>query len=239
MAGASVFLACPLAHGQASWEMCMRAHQGVRPGSETRVTVRANQSSLLAYNFNTLWAEALNRRQELGLTHFAMLHSDVVPEPGWLDILLEEQALVGIDLLSCVIPIKDGRGLTSTAIVSPTNAIRRLTLWDLIEGFYANRSLPLLEQEGRLLVNTGCWVCDFTQPWVEKVSFQCQDKIVKNEEGRFVAHNVPEDWHFSMQCHRLGVSVAATRVVELAHLGEAEYRNDHVWGTWQTDEGGR
>ena len=40
--------------------------------------------------FNSLWANALNLAAAGEATHFAMLHADVAPQEGWLDILADE-----------------------------------------------------------------------------------------------------------------------------------------------------
>src|SRR5689334_10761696 len=67
-------------------------------------------------NFNSLWCKALNSRERDGWTHFAMIHSDVLPEEWWLDTLLVEMARAHADVLSVVLAIKDNRGVTSTAL---------------------------------------------------------------------------------------------------------------------------
>src|SRR5512146_50667 len=73
-------------------------------------------SSGTAKTFNRLWAAALTKAQRGKITHFAMLHSDIAPEPGFLDVLMEECCRLNADLVSAVIPLKDGRAVTSTAI---------------------------------------------------------------------------------------------------------------------------
>ena len=72
--------------------------------------------SIATHTFNMLWCQAYNARRELGLTHFAMCHSDVHPDEGWLDTLLDEMDRTGADVLSAVIAIKDCKGLTSTGL---------------------------------------------------------------------------------------------------------------------------
>ena len=76
--------------------------------------------SIATHTFNMLWAQAYNARRELGLTHFAMLHSDVHPDENWIDTLLDEMDRTGADVVSAIIAIKDCKGLTSTGL-----AIRR------------------------------------------------------------------------------------------------------------------
>ena len=67
-------------------------------------------------NFNTLFAVALNRAARGEITHFAMLHADIAPMPGWLDVLLEECDRLDADLVSALVPLKDGRGITSSGL---------------------------------------------------------------------------------------------------------------------------
>ena len=45
-----------------------------------------------------------------------MLHDDVVPEAFWLDKLIAELELHSADVMSAVVPVKSGNGLTSTAV---------------------------------------------------------------------------------------------------------------------------
>src|SRR5271169_2349317 len=88
----------------------------ILPTQKHRLKIQTNCASLLAHNFNRLWCAALNQREKLGLTHFAMHHADVAAPSGWLDTLVDEMHRVGADVLSCVIALKDARGLTSTAL---------------------------------------------------------------------------------------------------------------------------
>jgi hypothetical protein len=163
--------------------------------------------------FNKLWCQALNERTQRGLTHFAMHHSDIQAEPGWLDILLEEQRKVGADVLSAVIPIKDQRGLTSTGLRDPvTGRIRRLTMREVMKLPVTFEAADTDAGDQWLMVNTGLWVCDFTKPWVEEVCFSILDAVVR-EEDRFVPKALSEDWNFSGWCAR------------------------QAWGEWDVDRG--
>lgn len=84
---------------------------------------------------NVLIATTLNAMESgENFTHVAMLHNDVCPEAGWLDVMMEELLRSGADLLSAVIPIKDTLGLSSTAIDSDHNPFevrRRLTMTEV------------------------------------------------------------------------------------------------------------
>src|SRR5262245_17498739 len=73
--------------------------------------------SLLASNFNRIWCYALNLvHHGERVDYFAMLHDDIDPEKYWLDKLIDELEAQELDLLSVVVPIKDRRGMTSTAL---------------------------------------------------------------------------------------------------------------------------
>jgi hypothetical protein len=180
-------------------------------------------SSLLAAAFNRCWAKALNSRAD-GVTHFLLLHADVIPvEDTWLQELLEEFEANKCQVLSAVIPVKAASGITS--IGWETENIwrpRRLTLRELHD-----RSVTWTHP--KLLVNTGMLLVDFRQPWVEKIAFTINDRI-SFEGGRWAVDVEPEDWNFSRQCRALGVPVHVTRRVALSHVGAAAYRNDFAWG---------
>jgi hypothetical protein len=194
--------------------------------------------SLLARVFNELWAMMLGNRKNLGVTHFAMLHSDIVPAGmDWIDALLGELVRTRADVVSAVVPIKTTEGLTSTAIDSvndPWNVQKRLTMSEVMtlpETFSAaDAGFP----DRNLLVNTGCWICDVSKPWVDKVHFQIHDRII-NGPGGWSCESMSEDWDFSRQVQRLGGKVLATRAVKLAHIGIANYPNDQVWGSAAVD----
>lgn len=189
-------------------------------------------NSLLAHTFNQCWCFALNLRRQRTVTHFAMLHADIVPNNWWLDVLLDEIERTGADMLSAIVPIKSRDGVTSTAIGDPRDSFqrRRLTMREVMKlpktFDVADCGFP----DRALFVNTGCWICDFRKPWVEKIWFQIQDRITKNEEGLFVPEVAPEDWDFSRRVAEMGGKVMATRKVKLSHFGPRGHRNDHAWG---------
>lgn len=194
-------------------------------------------ASLLANSFNNLWLTALNMREQ-GFQYFAMLHADILPGNGWVDTLHAELSRLNADIVSAVVPIKDGRGVTSTAIDDPADPwepLKRLTMREVMQ-------LPetfTAEDAGfpghRLLLNTGCWIADMTRDWAEHVKFTIRDRILR-EGGTVKAQTIPEDWSFSRQVQDQGGKVFATRKVELAHIGKAYYGNTQPWGAWHTDQ---
>jgi hypothetical protein len=206
------------------------------PSARHRVTLRAQGASLLAYNFNRLWCDALNQRRERGLTHFAMHHADLAAPAGWLDTLIDEMQWSGADVLSVVVPIKDARGLTSTAVQHvESGALRRLTMHEIAELPETFDGAAVCKPGEVLLVNTGLWVCDFTRPWVEEAWFTIADRIVRRPDGTFQANVFSEDWNFSAWCQRRGLRVFATRIVPVKHFGAAGFGNEAAWGEWSTD----
>jgi hypothetical protein len=186
------------------------------------------KSSFLTKCFNQLWCRALNARESQGLTHFAMLHGDVVPMSLWLDHMLEIASETNADVLSVVMPMKSEHGVTSTAIESadrmkPT----RFTLKQLDK-------MPVTFTHEKLLVNTGLMLVKLAGDWIEKIHFHFEDEI-RIEDGIRVAHALSEDWAFSMDARALGAKVYATRAVTAVHLGEWAYPNSGAWGKWEWD----
>jgi hypothetical protein len=200
--------------------------------------VRAKGSSLLAFSFNALWCEALNERDKF--RWFVMCHDDIVPEDGWLKIMLEEREKIGADILHVVSPLRDQRGLTSTGRMSlETHETRRLSLNE-ISALPETFDMQAAGFIGDLmLMNTGLWICDMRAPWVDKIHFQMRDRIVVEPDGTYKPQCVGEDWLFSIVAYRLGLKLAATRKVRLKHgVGELAFPNYGDWGTWETDRDG-
>ncbi len=213
--------------GLGLWRAC-------RDMSEVAVEYRCG--SLLAANFNSLWCSALNIASNGGLKYFAMLHDDIGPAPGWLDVLIEELEAKELDVLGVAIPIKDHKGLTSLAIDGKDTWMPkcRLTLHEVMnlpETFTSD------DVGGNLLLNTGCWVCRFDLEWARKVHFTINDRIVFNRAtSKYESQVEPEDWFFSRLCHEMGLKIGATRKVRAMHRGETDFNNFSDWGTQQFDE---
>ncbi len=192
-------------------------------------------NSILDHTFNRLWSMSLNLRAK-GVTHFAMIHDDICPPHGWLDVLLAELFRTRADVVSAVVPIKSHDGLTSTAIETADVWLpRRLTMhevYDLPETFGDD------EAGGELLLNSGRWVCDLRKPWVdepEPLVFQTLNRIVRDDKGEWQAQVRSEDWEFSRAARARGAKLCATRKVTPGHDGEMEYPSSHPWGLHKTD----
>lgn len=200
--------------------------------------VNFEAGSLLAFTFNRLWCEALNMRKHRQLNFFAMLHADVCPDPGWLDVLVEEMAATGADVVSAVIPLKDGRGLTSTARRTADGGHRRLTMQEVFKLPPTFDAKSAGWGDDLLLVNTGCWVCDFTKPWAEEFpGFHIEDYLCRGDDGVFRAGVFSEDWRASVWWAERGLKVCATRKVKAGHVGKSSWRNERPFGEWDQDYG--
>lgn len=224
----SVFLAVPCADLKVNPELIgpiMKASpKGQVKGFKT------SSYSLIARNFNELYCAALNAREH-GITHFAMLHSDIAPHgPGWIDTLLEEMDKYQADILSVVVPIKSHSGMTSTALDEPVNGSdpkwrpRRLTMTEIVSKY------PETFTAESLLINTGIMLVDIRKPFAEKIYFKTDDIVMRRENGEFYAENEPEDWRFSRDAKALGAKIFATRKVGVTHYGHQGWVNTHAWG---------
>lgn len=206
--------------------------------SNMRVIVPNFESSLLAQGFNVLWCGALNEcAAGRKVDYFAMIHSDVEPEDGWLDVMIDELESHRLDVLSSVVAIKNSMGLTSSGYeADPFDEWRiggRLTMKEV-------HRLPTTftaEHVGRpLVMNTGLWVCRFNPDWAKQVCFTIRDRIVQNPDGTSTAEVMPEDWGVSRQFRALGLKMGITRRVKVGHRGPFIFGNDKPWGTYDHDE---
>lgn len=197
-------------------------------------------STALSYNFNQLYARALDRRPQV--THFAMIHSDVCPGAGWLDVLMEEMDKHDADLISAVIPLRNKSGLTSTCLAEDPWGKRHVLSLKEIFDLYKSETFT----DFGLLTNTGLMLLNLDGPWAEQVVFRQQERIRKVQKefdlpqpdssvtatvtrDVYEAVTLPEDWDFSHQIKTLGGKVFATRKVRLYH-GHKDYHNHYAWG---------
>lgn len=234
-----VFLALPSYDGRLDGRTAHAAYATATRGM-LQVGVGECRSSLLANGFNSLWCDALNMAAEGGCQRFAMLHADIVPDPGWLDVLERALREFDLDLVSCVVPIKDERGVTSTGVGDPRDpwkVLARVTMRQVRRLPEVFGSVDLGKPGCPLLVNTGCWLARLDRGnWQRRVHFEIRDRIVVRDQ-KLVPENLPEDWHFSRQLHDLKVRYAATSRVTLTHVGLRSYPGgDEPWGTWEHDE---
>lgn len=210
-------------------------------------------NSSLTHNFNICYADAYNgRRTEAnpdGYTHFVLLHDDIQPvEIDWIERLYNELVARDLDVLSVIVPIKDGRGITSTAFDTCYWQPRRLTIWELltgrVPGTFTNEDIPTKLRStgmkgtlGNLLINTGLMILRLDRPWSNRVCFQFRNEVYVKEDGSMFPVFEPEDWRFSRFLAQEGARYGATNVVSAIHYGQAAFRSDHKWGDrrWDMD----
>lgn len=204
---------------------------------EIHPLLRTSECSSLTRGFNALYSEALNERKN-GVTHFAMIHSDVVAEHGWLDKMVELMDKHGADILSAIIPLKSKAGYVSTGLDQSNGApmgtpehyaISNLSLHELY------RMKDATFTDDNLLVNTGLMLVDIRKPWAEKVCFRFENEIL-NVGDEFKPFEITEDWYYSRAARALGARIFATREVKVKHIGRAAYPNTSAWGTAGADK---
>lgn len=200
-------------------------------------------SSALTENFNHHLCAALNHPIEGGVDLFVMLHSDVQPGAGWLDAICDERARLGAAMLSCLIPLKNHEGKTSTGVDTPTG-VRRFTMHEamrLPETFNAE----LAGYPGQeLLANVGCFVLDMRGPWLGTIltphadgqsGFHIRGGVRQGQDGKWRTWFEPDDWNLSRDVAAGGGKIFVTRKVRCIHYGEQAFGNWEAWGTCLSD----
>ena len=224
--------------------LCFGAAKGIMQASLGAHEVVLLNSGTGWDDFNTVWTNALNLFEKGEVTHFAMLHSDIIPDPGWLDILINEMERIHADLVSAVSPIKDVRGLTSCGIGDLSDTwlpYRRFTMREIVEYPETFCITDTLYPDKFLLHNTACWTCDLRNPiFFEtdksgclKCFFNFPRRAFRGPDGLWTTACESEDWFFSRQIYMLGAKTFITRKVRLYHKGSTDFPNDRPWGTYE------
>jgi hypothetical protein len=227
---ASVFLAVP----HYSTVVAGSLESLIQASRKHTIHLQTAGGSLLAYVFNILWCNALNKQPRPD--YFAMHHSDIHAEPGWLDIMIDELEKRQADILSTVVPIKDNRGLTSTGYLDTRND-GRITRYTMKQIMAKDPSFTFSTDSNlTLLVNTGLMLVDFRKPWVEEFRFNIQDNIKRKPDGKFYPEVLPEDWNMSVWARERKLNVWATRKARVLHHGPAAFTNDKPWGEFDRDK---
>jgi hypothetical protein len=206
-------------------------------------------NALVAACLNALEAYEAGKGPDEGgfnVTHFVMMHNDVVPQPGWLDMLIHEQLETGADLLSVVMPIKDMDGKSSCAIDDdPFQVLRRIMMSEIYDLPPTFGAMDCGYPDGTLLVNHGLAVFDFTKPWWReqdengglKLRFTSPDRIARRPSspdgglGLWESQHAPSDWHISRELNARGAKVMATRKIKCQHVGAIPFTNEQAWGS--------
>lgn len=191
-----------------------------------QVTVKeAHRSGSLVDSFNTLWANARQRRDEGVADYFAMQHADIEPDPWWIDTLLSEMRIRNASVIAAHVAIREHkRRITSTAVGSLDDRWRggrRLSIREI-------QDLPptfgpeavCRDSNDVLYINTGLWLCDLRESWVDDWVFPQECKIERDpESGKWRNYLVTEDWEMSRFLHQHHVRYCCTRRVKTKHWG--------------------
>ena len=226
--------------------MCYGAAKGLMEATLGCHDVWQEQRGLGWDDMNQLWCHALNMAAAGAITHYAQLHSDITPAPGWVDLLIDELDERQADFISATVALKDDNGLTSCGIGDAANhwqPLRRFTMREIHQMPETFTISDTPHPDRYLLHNSGCCVADLRNPaWrtvdadgclVADFSFPIRSKVLPN--GTFVSERESEDWHFSRGMAAIGVKTLATRRVSTIHFGQRGFRNDYPWGKLEHD----
>jgi hypothetical protein len=202
--------------------------------NDNLVLQREASGSILTFCFNRLLADFLTVRKKYQVDYLAWVHDDIGAPMCWADIYREEMQKYKIDMLAAVVPLKDHRGLTSTAMETDNPwAPRRLTMKEVFD-------LPETFTDPKILLNSGLWLARADADWLGSFCWQQQDQMIKMVEvdgsERYIARTISEDWDWSRKIKYRGGSLYATRKVPLYHE-HPQFTNMKVWGEWETDKG--
>lgn len=226
--------------------LCYGAAKGLKEATLGAHDVYDDHRGLGWDDMNQLWCHALNLAKVGQITHYAQLHSDITPAPGWIDLLIDDLDDKQADFISATVALKDDNGLTSCGIGdsdNPWQPFRRFTIRELCEMPETFDILATPHPDRYLLHNSGCFVADLRNPkWRTVDSNGClvadfgfPIRSVLLEDGLFQSQRESEDWHFSRGMARIGLKTLATRRVTTIHFGQRGYRNDYPWGKLEHD----
>jgi hypothetical protein len=183
-----------------------------------------SRASILTWCFNSLFAEALNKRDEGEVDYLVLQHSDIVPQYGWANELYKRMKARGDVAISAVVPLKDHeRSKTSTAIGvrgEPYNFRRYVHTSDRLRmpETFGTREVAQ-ESDEILLINSGLLMADLSWPGWDGFHFEFRDEIRRNPDtGKWQAWTSSEDWNFSRYLDKHGASYSATWM-PLRHVG--------------------
>lgn len=204
----------------------------LRATKEHHLEIANSDTSATCFSFNRLWIDALDAWEQGKITHFLMVHSDIVPENYFVDKMVAIMERTKADVLSAIIPIKDNMGLTSTAMEEPMGdedprwRVRRVTMREA-------HALGKTWTHDAVLLNTGLMMVKMGE-WCKSMHFHFDDDIIQYR-GRRHPVCFPEDWNFSRDAKKLGAKLWATREVLANHMGITGFPNWKPWGSLETD----
>lgn len=242
----SMFIAIPTHRGHVHQKVMSSVLDGLKNQYNINTCVRGH--SLLARNFNTLFADAWNG----GFDFLAMLHSDLGVEAvsenesvNWLNHMVDVSQYMKAAVVSGVAAIKTPQGHTSTALnlrKDSPHVMRRLTIRELEDLPYdiirREHLCELFDVDpdvaGGMFVNTGCMLMalntDYAPDWTQWPGFEVSDQLVFNKAGKAASFCQPEDWNMSRWMFERGWRYYALRSVITEHYGETSFPNYGYYG---------
>lgn len=184
------------------------------------------QNSLLPSNFNQLWCNALNARKKYNITHFAMLHNDVLPlKRDWLLVLLHEMVKHEADVVSSCVLMKSKTRRVMSAAWWPKNGVRD-DVKHITEAELANMPITFdssVNPGCKLLMNTGMWLADIRTDRLASCFFEIKNWTFPDADGVWHARDIPEDWNFSLQVHHRKGRLFCTQANPVSHFGVTDW----------------
>lgn len=232
-----IYVALPTYNGDINGLLGIQLMKAVTRNPHIEFVPNCLTASILTQCFNHAWCSALNEQKDgADVTHFLMVHADIWPEEDqWLEQLLSIMKEQQADVVSVISPMKDNRGLTSTAWDTHFHRPRRITMTEV------HRELPKTFEIA--LINTGMMLVDFTKPWVHDIAggeennvpFFFTDLIRFTTEGKKLPTCIGEDWNFSRIIkEKYNAKIVATSDVAIIHKGSMYFSNQDIWG-WEHD----
>ena len=212
-----IFLALPGPNPSEETKLCAKM-----ASYEHEVTIVNVGQSVAFKNFNDLWCAALNHADRGEFDLFGMMHLDVFPQGGFLDIMVRQLLPRKLALISSHVPFKNDSGLCSCGVgtfACPWQAHRRLAIAELpkLPPTFTAADYGYPGHEYYLLHNHGLMLADLRFPWPDECCFSFPCKINRGPSGLRGTLLESEDWFFSRQVALAGLSSAITQTVRLKH----------------------
>lgn len=196
-------------------------------------------SSALVHNFNLGVATCKNGGvgdRKRPYDYFAMIHSDMAAEPGWLGVLIDEMDKHDLDMIHAVAPLKDARGMSSTAMAYSMEPYGRKRKLSIREAFSLPETFTLADVKEKIdpdaqvfLPNPGCMVMRVGKWFYDWPGFETWSKVDKHE-GQYRSHFVSEDYVFGYYAAEHNLKLGATTRVRTHHFGRCDYSTVTAWG---------
>lgn len=228
-------LMCAPVYGNVSPKMAVHFHKPIVSYDSVHIVKGWwPKSSVLPTAFGECLCEALDMHDEDQCDLLVMVHGDVAPAIGFVDMLHGLMWEHGAHIMSAVVPIKHQSGRTSTAFG------KRGDRWKVHRSVWLHDRPSMPETFGQevcgpdevLLVNTGCMMIDIRHPFWQTFCFQFHHRMVTDvslggKKKRRIDERT-EDYEMSHDAYEAGLKVMATWKVPLTHEGGGSWSNQEM-----------